>query len=323
MAEAHGGARRELTAFLPARPEGTVVTVGSFDGVHRGHEAVLREIAARARAAGRHSVLVTFDPHPMAVVNPAAAPPLLTTGPERREILAQTGLDYAVLLRFDRSLAAMPPEAFVRDILVRGCGMRELVIGHDHGFGQGRQGDVELLRRLGRELDFAVDVVPALEADGHPVSSTWVRRAVAGGDLALAARLLGRSYFATGQVVPGDGRGKTIGFPTANLAGIPVRKLLPPDGVYAVRVEWRGGRAGGMMNQGGRPTFQQAERSLEVHLLDFAGDLYGEWLKVQWVARLRDVQRFPSPEALRAQLERDRSSARAALAAAATGTLSS
>lgn len=323
MAEAHGGARRELTAFLPARPEGTVVTVGSFDGVHRGHDAVLREIATRARAAGRHSVLVTFDPHPMAVVNPAAAPPLLTTGPERREILAQTGLDYAVLLHFDRALAAMSPEAFVREILVRGCGMRELVIGHDHGFGQGRQGDVELLRRLGRQLDFAVDVVPALEADGHPVSSTWVRRAVAGGDLALAARLLGRPYFATGQVVPGDGRGKTIGFPTANLAGIPARKLLPPDGVYAVRVEWRGGRAGGMMNQGGRPTFQQAERSLEVHLLDFAGDLYGEWLKVQWVARLRDVQRFPSPEALRAQLDRDRSSARAALAAAATGTLSS
>lgn len=323
MAEAHGGARRELTAFLPTRPEGTVVTVGSFDGVHRGHEAVLREIAARARAADRHSVLVTFDPHPMAVVNPAAAPPLLTTGPERREILAQTGLDYAVLLRFDRALAAMSPEAFVRDILVRGCGMRELVIGHDHGFGRGRQGDVELLRRLGRELGFAVDVVPALEADGHPVSSTWVRRAVAGGDLALAARLLGRNYFATGQVVPGDGRGKTIGFPTANLAGIPARKLLPPDGVYAVRVEWRGGHADGMMNQGGRPTFQQAERSLEVHLLDFTGDLYGEWLKVQWVARLRDVQRFPSPEALRAQLERDRSSARAALAAAATGTLSS
>jgi riboflavin kinase/FMN adenylyltransferase len=259
----------------------------------------------------------------MAVVNPAAAPPLLTTGPERREILAQTGLDYAVLLRFDRPMAAMSPEAFVREILVRGCGMRELVIGHDHGFGQGRQGDVELLRRLGRDLDFAVDVVPALEVDGHPVSSTWVRRAVAGGDLSLAARLLGRPYFATGQVVPGDGRGKTIGFPTANLAGIPARKLLPPDGVYAVRVEWRGGRADGMMNQGGRPTFQQAERSLEVHLLDFAGALYGEWLKVQWVARLRDVQRFPSPEALRAQLERDRSSARAALAAAATGTLSS
>ncbi len=310
-----------MTTFLPPHREGTVVTVGSFDGVHRGHEAVLTEIAARARAAGRRSVLVTFDPHPMAVVNPSAAPLLLTTGPERREILAQTALDYAVLLHFDRALAAMPPERFVREVLVEGCGMRELVIGHDHGFGQGRQGDIQLLGRLGAELGFAVDVVPALEVDGHTVSSTLVRRAVAGGDLALATRLLGRRYFATGQVVPGDGRGTPIGFPTANLAGVPDRKLLPPDGVYAVRVEWRGGRADGMMNQGGRPTFQQAERSLEVHLLDFAGSLYGEWLKVEWVARLRDVQRFPSLDALRTQLERDRSSARAALAAAATGTL--
>jgi len=156
--------------------------------------------------------------------------------------------------------------------------------------------------------------------EGHPVSSTLVRRAVAGGDLALAARLLGRPYFATGEVVHGDARGASIGFPTANLAGVPDRKLLPPDGVYAVRVEWRGGRADGMMNQGGRPTFRQAGRALEVHLLDYAGDLYGEWLKVQWVARLRDVRRFPSAAALRAQLERDRSSARAALAAPATGT---
>jgi len=322
MAQADGRARGAVTTYLPQHPEGTVVTVGSFDGVHRGHEAVLREIATRARAAGRHSVLVTFAPHPMAVVNPAAAPQLLTTGPERLEILAQTGLDYAVLLHFDRALAAMPPEQFVREILVHGCGMRELVIGHDHGFGRGRQGDVELLGRLGAELGFAVDVVPALEVDGHAVSSTQVRRAVAGGDLALAARLLGRPYFATGQVVPGDGRGRTLGFATANLSGIPARKLLPPDGVYAVRVEWRGGRADGMMNQGGKPTFRQAGRSLEVHLLDYAGSLYGEWLKVEWVARLRDVRRFPSLDALRAQLDCDRSSARAALAAFATGTLS-
>lgn len=311
-----------MIPLVPVGDRGTVVTVGSFDGVHLGHEAVLREIARRAAAAGRRSVLVTFDPHPMEVVNPAAAPQLLTTGPERREILAQTALDYAVLLRFDRALARLTPEEFVRRILVAGCGMRELVIGHDHGFGRGRQGDVALLQALGAELGFVVDVVPALEVDGHTVSSTLVRRAVAGGDLALASRLLGRPYFATGQVVRGDGRGKSIGFPTANLAGIPARKLLPPDGVYAVRVEWRWGRALGMMNQGGRPTFRQADRTLEVHLLDHAGDLYGEWLKVEWVARLRDVQRFPSADALRAQLERDRSSARAALAAAATGTLS-
>lgn len=316
MAQTQGGPRDAMSPYLPMHPEGTVVTVGSFDGVHRGHAAVLREIAERARAARRHSVLVTFDPHPLAVVNPAAAPPLLTTGPERREILAQTGLDYAVLLRFDHRLAELAPEDFVREILLRQCGMRELVIGYDHGFGRGRQGDVAMLRRLGASDGFSVDVVPEVQVDGHPVSSTMVRRAVAGGDLDRAARLLGRPYYLTAQVVPGDARGRTIGFPTANLGRVPSRKLLPPDGVYAVRVEWRGGRANGMMNQGGRPTFQQGERSLEVHLLDWEGHLYGEWLKVEWVARLRDVRRFASAEALRAQLERDRQAAHAALAGA-------
>jgi riboflavin kinase/FMN adenylyltransferase len=310
-----------MSPYLPMHPEGTVVTVGSFDGVHRGHAAVLREIAERARSAQRHSVLVTFDPHPLAVVNPAAAPPVLTTGPERREILAQTGLDYAVLLRFDHRLAELAAEDFVREILLRRCGMRELVIGYDHGFGRGRQGDVAMLRRLGASDGFSVDVVPEVQVDGHPVSSTMVRRAVAGGDLDRAARLLGRPYYLTAEVVPGDGRGRTIGFPTANLGRVPSRKLLPPDGVYAVRVEWRGGRADGMMNQGGRPTFQQGERSLEVHLLDWEGPLYGEWLKVEWVARLRDVRRFASADALRAQLERDRQAARAALAGAPSRSL--
>jgi riboflavin kinase / FMN adenylyltransferase len=316
MAQPEGGAGDRVSPYLPRHSEGTVVTVGSFDGVHRGHAAVLEEIARRARAAGRHSVLVTFDPHPLAVVNPAAAPPLLTTGPERREILAQTGLDYAVLLRFDHRLAELAAEDFVREILLRRCGMRELVIGYDHGFGRGRQGDVAMLRRLGATDGFSVDVVPEVQVDGHPVSSTLVRRAVAGGDLDRAASLLGRPYYLTAEVVPGDGRGRTIGFPTANLGRVPPRKLLPPDGVYAVRVEWRGGRADGMMNQGGRPTFQQGERSLEVHLLDWEGPLYGEWLKVEWVARLRDVRRFASADALRAQLERDRHAARAALAGA-------
>lgn len=321
MAQPQGGPRDAMSPYLPMHPEGTVVTVGSFDGVHRGHAAVLREIAERARSAQRHSVLVTFDPHPLAVVNPAAAPPLLTTGPERREILAQTGLDYAVLLRFDHRLAELAAEDFVREILLRRCGMRELVIGYDHGFGRGRQGDVAMLRRLGASDGFSVDVVPEVQVDGHPVSSTMVRRAVAGGDLDRAARLLGRPYYLTAEVVPGDGRGRTIGFPTANLGRVPSRKLLPPDGVYAVRVEWRGGRADGMMNQGGRPTFQQGDRSLEVHLLDWEGPLYGEWLKVEWVARLRDVRRFASADALRAQLERDRQAARAALAAAPSRSL--
>ncbi len=301
-------------SWLPPAPEGPTGTVGTFDGIHLGHQAVLREIAGRAAAAGRRSVLVTFDPHPLEVVNPAAAPPLLTTGPERREALAQTGLDWVVLLRFDRALAALGPEAFVRDVLVAGCGVRELVIGYDHGFGRGRSGDVETLRRLGGLHGFAVDVVGPVDAGGMRVSSTLIRRAVAGGDLDTARRLLGRPYAVTAPVGRGAGRGRQLGVPTINLEGVSPRKLLPPDGVYAVRVEWRGGTAGGMMNQGGRPTFGEQGRALEVHLLGVDADLYGEWVRVSWVRRLRDVTRFPTPGALRAQLERDRAAAQAALA---------
>lgn len=300
--------------YLPPDPAGTVVTVGTFDGVHRGHFAVLREIVERARLAGRKSVLVTFEPHPLEVVNPQAAPLLLTSGPERREVLAQTGLDYAVFLRFDRELAQYSPERFVREVLIGRCGMQELVIGHDHGFGRGRSGDVETLRRLGATDGFQVDVVGLVESGGHAVSSTAIRRAVAGGDLRTAAGLLGRPYTVSGRVVPGEGRGRSIGVPTLNLGEVPDRKLLPPDGVYAARVEWAGGRAGGMLNQGPRPTVGDARRSLEVHLFGVDADLYGEWVRVEWVERLRDVQRFPSLAALQDQLKQDRARAEDALA---------
>lgn len=305
-----------MTGALPPLPRGSTVTVGSFDGVHLGHEAVLREIARRAGAAGRASVLVTFEPHPLEVVNPQAAPPLLTTGAERREILAQLPLDYVLFLRFDRRLASLTPEEFVQQVLLDRCQMRELVIGHDHGFGRGRSGDVETLRRLGAERGFDVDVVDVVDVGEQHVSSSRIRRAVAGGDLATAARMLGRPYQVSGRVGQGERRGRLIGVPTINLADVPPQKLLPPDGVYAVRVEWRGGRAGGMMNQGPKPTFQDGRRTLEAHLFDFAGDLYGEWVRIEWVERLRDVKRFASVEALQQQLERDQSRARAVLAAA-------
>jgi riboflavin kinase/FMN adenylyltransferase len=304
---------------LPPLSGGSTVTVGSFDGVHLGHQAVLREIAARAGAAGRASVLVTFEPHPLEVVNPQAAPPLLTTGPERREMLAQTPLDYALFLRFDRQLAGYSPEEFVTRVLLDRCGTRELVIGHDHGFGRGRSGDVETLRRLGRQHGFEVDVVGAVDFGDQHVSSSRIRRAVAGGDLVTAARMLGRPYQVSGVVGHGERRGRLLGVPTINLTGVPPQKLLPPDGVYAVRVEWRGGRAGGMMNQGPRPTVQDSRRSLEAHLFDFDGDLYGEWVRVEWVERLRDVERFASLEALQQQLQRDRARALAVLAASGAG----
>ncbi len=291
---------------------GSVITVGTFDGVHLGHRRVLEEIARRARRAGRNSVLLTFEPHPLSVVNPPAAPPLLTLGNERREIVAQCEVDLAVFFPFTRELSHYSPAQFIR-LLKERFHLEELVIGYDHGFGRGRSGDVTVLRKLGKSMDFAVDVVKPVSVEGRTASSALIRRAVAGGNLASAAQLLGRPYSLTAPVVRGAGRGERIGYPTINLELPDRRKLLPPDGVYAVRVEWRYGAAGGMMHVGPRPTFSEANRSLEIHLLDVSMDLYDADVKVSWLAKLRDVRTFASPEALKAQLDRDRDAAYAAL----------
>lgn len=291
---------------------GAVVTCGTFDGVHRGHQAVLDEVLRRARARNLASVLVTFDPHPLEVVNPAAAPKLLTLPEEKQELVAAAGIDRVVLMPFTPAVAQLDADAFVGRLRDE-QGMQELVLGYDHGFGRGRAGDVALVRRLGAAQGFGVAVVEAVRDDGQPISSTLIRTAVAHGDLDAAARWLGRPYGIRGRVVQGAGRGRTIGVPTLNLAPPDPRKLLPPDGVYAARVEVRGKSYGGMMNQGPRPTFGEAARALEVHLFDFSGEVYGETVRVEWVRRLRDVQAFPSREALVAQLERDRQSARASL----------
>jgi len=289
------------------------VTVGTFDGVHRAHHAVLRETAERAEAAGRACVVVTFDPHPVEVVRPERAPLRLTTEVERRVVMAACGVQHALVLRFDEVLAALPPERFVRDILVARCGMKELVVGHDHGFGRGRSGDADTLRRIGEADGFEVVVVPQVEVDGVRVSSSAIRQSLVAGDLDGAARMLGRRYDLMARVGEGAGRGRRLGVPTINLAGVSARKQLPPDGVYAVRVEWRGGQAGGMMNQGPRPTFGENDRTLEAHLFGVDADLYGEWVRLEWVARLREVRQFASPAELTRQLDRDHAAALAAL----------
>jgi riboflavin kinase/FMN adenylyltransferase len=291
---------------------GAVVTVGTFDGVHRGHQAVLAEVTRRARESGLTSVLVTFEPHPLAVVNPAAAPQLLTLADEKQELVAAQGIQQFVLMPFTPAVAQLDAEAFVRRLCDE-YAMRELVMGYDHGFGRGRAGDVKQVQRLAQTHGFGTAVVDAVRDNGQPISSTLIRTALAHGDLDATARWLGRSYGIRGTVVRGAGRGRTIGVPTLNLAPPDGRKLLPPDGVYAVRVKVGSRQLGGMMNQGPRPTFGEHARTLEIHLFDFDGELYGETVDVEWIRRLREVQAFPSREALVAQLERDRQAARVSL----------
>ena len=298
---------------LPNGASGTVVTVGTFDGVHRGHLRILDRLAARSRETGLPGVLVTFDPHPLEVVHPAAAPQLLTVGVERLDVIAESGIEYVAIVPFTHALQRYTAEQFVDEVLRRRFAMRELVIGYDHGFGRGREGDADVLRALGARRGFRVEVVDAIrDEQGEPISSTRIRRAIASGDLAQAAHALGRLYSVSGPVVQGEQRGRLLGFPTINVAP-PPRKLLPPEGVYAVRVQTPAGAFGGMMNLGPRPTFGDAAISLEAHLFDASVDLYGASVKLEFVARLRDTKRFPGVDALVEQLRLDAVHARSAL----------
>ena len=309
-------------AHEPGLPtdRGTVATVGTFDGVHRGHWEVLQEIRRRARATGRRSVLVTFDPHPLRIVRPEHAPPLLTTPVEKKEILAESGLDYAVFTTFTEKLSRYEPRRFIEEILVGRLGVEELVIGYDHGFGRDRSGDAETLRSVGAELGFVVDVVPPVAADGAPVSSSRIRRAVAEGRMPEARACLGRPYSVRGFVVKGEGRGRQLGFPTANLKVGDAYKLIPASGIYAVRGVLRDGTFQGALHLGPRPTFQGSPPTVELHLLDFEGDLYGEEVRVDFVELLREVRPFDSVAALVDQMREDVEAARAVLTVDAGGT---
>jgi riboflavin kinase/FMN adenylyltransferase len=299
---------------LPPYVKSTIITVGTFDGVHRGHRDVIDRLVSRSRALKIPSVLVTFDPHPLEIVNPSAAPLLLTTHDEKLEVIAETGVDYMAVVPFTRQLASYSAEDFVELVLRRCFRMRELLIGYDHGFGKQRAGNVGVLRTLGERDGFRVDVVdPVSTPDGHSVSSTSIRRAIAGGDLDRAAASLGRLYSVSGRVIEGEQRGRTIGFPTLNLGPPPLRKLLPPEGVYAVRVQTPVGPVGGMMNLGPRPTFGDSATSLEAHLFDTAGNFYGAHVRVDFVERLRETRKFASAEQLSAQLRQDARDARTAL----------
>ena len=305
-----------LPSGLPRDDRKAVVTIGMFDGVHRGHWEVLSEIRRRAEVVGGKSVLVTFHPHPLTIVRPESAPPMLTTPEEKKEILTESGLDYAVFLTFSPMLAAYSPRRFVEEILVERLNVGELVVGYDHHFGKGREGNVETLEVLGRELGFGVDVVGPVGSQGDAISSTKIRSALLEGDMETARRGLGRPYSLRGLVVRGDQRGRTLGFPTANLevrGGGEGGKLIPPPGIYAVRGTIRSGTFDGALHVGPRPTFRGSPPTIELHLLGFEGDIYGEEVRVDFVKYLREVRPFETSEALIEQMKKDVEQAREAL----------
>jgi riboflavin kinase / FMN adenylyltransferase len=291
-----------LESFPPdAAP--SVVALGVFDGIHLGHRAILGTAVARGKSRGVRVVACTFDRHPMELLQPERAPAPLTTLAERWELIAETGVDVALVLAFTPELATIEAEAFVRDIIVGRLRAQEVVVGYNHTFGRGARGDAALLCSMGAPLGLVTHVVPPLLVDGAPVSSSEIRAALKDGDVARAARCLGRPYSIGGRVVRGDARGRTLGFPTANLA--PERPLLVPAGVYACRAETLGGLHRAVVNVGVRPTFGDNALSIEAHLLDISADLYDQPLRLHFVARLRGEQKFASIDALKAQIAAD------------------
>jgi riboflavin kinase/FMN adenylyltransferase len=295
---------------MTRRPD-SVVTVGTFDGLHRGHKTIIGTVVRLANERGARSVVITFDPHPREVVASSRGPvALLTTLDERLDAMDGLGVSAVYIVRFTPELSRLDAREFYQNEVVGTVGVQEVVIGHDHKFGRDRAAGERELEALGRELGFQVTVVPPLSVLEAPVSSTRIRRALADGDVALAATLLGYPYTLQGTVIPGDHRGAQLGFPTANLEATTGGKVFPGRGVYAVETTARGRTYGGMMNIGIRPTLTDGIRvTHEVHLFGFEGELYGETITVRFHERLRQERRFPSVGELLAQLNRDREAA--------------
>ena len=294
-------AEDELRGFTPQRE--TVLTIGVFDGVHLGHQRLIdflkREAATRDYLPG----VVTFCPHPQQVLSPRTSLPQLTTLEERLRLIRELGIDLVVPLSFDQELAQLSARHFVA-LLQTHLKMRGLVIGPDFALGRNREGDVFSLHDLGKDVGFWVDVVSPGMINGDVVSSTAIRQALAKGDVARANRLLGRSFALSGQVIHGDERGKQLGFPTANLT-VPTIQALPEDGVYATRAYLGSHTYASVTNIGKRPTFGEGDRTVEVYLIGFNGVAYGKEIKIEIIERLRAEKRFPTPEDLKAQINRD------------------
>jgi len=300
---------QELAQYAQDAP--TLLTLGVFDGVHRGHLALIDTLKQRAGERGLLPGVVTFSPHPVEVLHPGATLPLLVSVEERLRLLKLAGVPLVILLTFTRELSRLGPEEFVRS-LVDNVKMRGLVLGPDFSLGRDREGTVDALGTLGEHLGFTVEDIAAHTMDGRVVSSTAIRGALSRGDVTDAARMLGRPFSLSGPVVTTSRRGESLGFRTANLV-TDTGRALPANGVYATIATIPNGQFGSVTNVGHRPTFGDTERIVETHILDFSGDLYGATLTVEFIARIRDEIAFQDPQALIAQIHRDVEAARGIL----------
>ncbi|MEX2572911.1 MAG: bifunctional riboflavin kinase/FAD synthetase [Balneolaceae bacterium] len=290
------------------RKKNSVITVGTFDGVHAGHRVLIGKVVEKAGRRQGRSVIVTFDPHPRDIINPGKSGiKLLSTLEERCELLAEIGIDEMIVISFDRDFSLLSSETFVRDVIWKQIGVSEFVIGYDHQFGRNREGTIETVQGLAGELDFEVYVVSRQEVGDNIVSSTAIRQAIQQeGDVRLAATLLKRAYLLNGTVIHGDKRGKRIGYPTANIRPEHPKKVIPKNGVYAVVVRVAGEYYRGMMNIGIRPTFEGDTETLEVHLFDFDRDIYGSTIQIRFIQRIREEKAFDGIEDLKRQLNIDK-----------------
>jgi riboflavin kinase/FMN adenylyltransferase len=296
---------------LSRLPGPLFLAIGVFDGVHRGHQAVISTSAEHARSEDGTPVVVTFDPHPMKVLRPNEAPHLLTATQHKITLIRTLGVQHLFVIKFDKVFAATPPEDFVQQLVTHSKPLREICVGHEWSFGKGRRGNLALLRKLGAQFNFGVVGIPAVTlGNGELVSSTAIRQAIEEGDLATAAEMLGREYTILGTVVRGENLGKKIGFPTANLSAH--SEQFPPNGVYFAEATLDGVVYPGVVNLGYRPTVSvsKSERVLEIHLLDFDHEIYGKDLEVRFVRYLRPEQKFENLDALARQIEFDVQTAR-------------
>ena len=294
---------------IPHEFRDAFVTIGNFDGVHRGHIPIFEKLIDEAHRENRKAVVITFDPHPKKILHPHIKPFYLITSPDEKiKILEDSGIDGLILIPFDLEFSKITAESFVNDILWGKLHIRKIFIGHDYTFGKNKVGNKAFLADFGEKLGFEVETINAVKLGDEPISSTRLRYAILNGNVKLAARLLGRPYNVSGVVIPGKSRGSVLGIPTANIK--PDKELLPAHGVYAVIVDLEGNRNQGVLNIGFNPTFSDNELSVEVYLLDFTGNIYGEKLNVLFVDRLRDEVKFDTPELLVEQVKKDIDQAR-------------